>query len=388
MDKKVFYISLSTVTFYITIGASNIALQTLFKDTVSDSLIALFMVANWLPLLIASPLWGRIADKYDREKLLLMTTIVISGLIFFLHSVFTQYIQAIILRAMFGLFTAAFLPTATAMLLRGAASEKTGKKASIFNLSRSLGFLLSGYIVSAILYVLDVLSIFWIGALVLLISAISLIPISSERKNIHYDMSNNDSLKRSLLPGRGFITRNNGHFLVIALALRHANIMSINSIIFVYMMRCGIPDYLTGAISSFNTLTQIVLMYPLGRLADKIGRKPLFMTGLLLSTIFPLIFLIANNAIMFSIGFIVIGLSFSTLISGATPFFKDIAPEGREAESLSFLNISRGVGAIIGPLITSVVIATYGYEILFLIISGLTVLATILAALVKETLRN
>jgi len=154
------------------------------------------------------------------------------------------------------------------------------------------------------------------------------------------------------------------------------------------MLRKGIPDFLLGTISSFNTLVQVILMYPLGALSDKIGRKPLYLTGFTLSAIVPIAFILSSDPLSFSLSFVLIGFSFSSLISGVTPFLKDIAPEGREGEALSFLNISRSIGSIIGPVLAGILVTIGSYEIMFETMTVITVIATILALFTKETKIN
>jgi len=128
-------------------------------------------------------------------------------------------------------------------------------------------------------------------------------------------------------------------------------------------------------------------MYPLGLLSDRIGRKPLIVTGFILSIIVPVSFIFSSNPISFAISFILIGVSFSTLISGAGPFLKDIAPKGKEGEALSFLNITRSLGAIIGPMIVSSLLIYSSYEVMFEVMAIITAIATLLAFMIEEALR-
>jgi len=187
------------------------------------------------------------------------------------------------------------------------------------------------------------------------------------------------------IPGRDFIGKNRGYFLVIALSLRHINLMGLFSLIYVYMWRKGIPDYLIGSISSFNTITQVALMYPFGALSDRIGRKPMYMLGFILSIFVPISFIYASDPLTFSLAFILVGFSFSTLIAGAAPFLKEIAPKGREAEALSFLDISRSIGSIVGPIIVGILVTFGSYELMFEVLALLTMIATAFAYLTRDT---
>ena len=391
MNRNSLIIALTTTLIYIAVGMTALGLQVLFINKVPDFLIAILPAVYWTSALIFSPMWGILADSIGNRRIILIFTVSAAEVILLLHAIFISYIAILILRFIYGFFLSAFLPVSLSLLLIGIPREKTGKQTSIFTSSRSLGFLLSGYTASLILYLFNVIDLFIFGALLIGLAALFLIFIKDS--NVAQGSFSNSyrrktSFKHLLrLPGKTFITRNNGHLLVIALTLRHANTMGISALVYVYMLRKGIPDYLLGTISSFNTLAQILLMYPLGLLSDRIGRKPLIMTGFILSIIVPVSFIFSSNPISFAISFILIGVSFSTLISGAGPFLKDIAPKGKEGEALSFLNITRSLGAIIGPMIVSSLLIYSSYEVMFEVMAIITAIATLLAFMIEEALR-
>jgi len=384
MHKKEIIVSSATIMFYIAVGTTALALQVLFINKVSDFLISILPAVYWSAVLISSPFWGMLADNLSAKKAILVFTTFISGIILFLHAVFMSYTQIFLLRIAFGFFSSAFLPVSLSILLEDALSSEAGRRASLFTLSRAFGFLISGYVASLILLFFATNDLFIYGSFFVVLSVLFLMLISD--KNESNDPTHNvTSIRQSFkLPGKAFITRNNGHLLVIALALRHINIMSLNALMYVYMLRKGIPDFLLGTISSFNTLVQVILMYPLGALSDKIGRKPLYLTGFTLSAIVPIAFILSSDPLSFSLSFVLIGFSFSSLISGVTPFLKDIAPEGREGEALSFLNISRSIGSIIGPVLAGVLVTIGSYEIMFETMTVITLIATVLALFTKE----
>ena len=74
------------------------------------------------------------------------------------------------------------------------------------------------------------------------------------------------------------------------------------------------------------------------------------------------------------------------MISGVTPFIKDIAPEGKEGEALSFLNITRGIGFIAGPIVAGILVEFIGYAAMFLAMSLISFVGAVFSLLGKETL--
>jgi len=374
----------ATVLVYTGVGIIPLALQVIFLGRVSDFQIALFSTIYWLASFLFSPIWGILSDVTKKRKMLLLLSLILSSFIVFLHAIYIEYYHILALRFLFGVFMAAYLPIALSILLEETDKVEAGKKSSLFNVSRAMGFLASGYVASIILYTIGSIELFIVSSSMIISSTIFIIMLKCDGSR-KLDAINEIRAKLKL-PGTGFIKRNRGHLLIIALTLRHTTIMGLFSLLFVYMLRKGIPDYLLGTISSLNNLTQIMLMYPMGYLSDNVGRKPMYLIGLFLSAVVPIALIYANDFLTFSLIFILIGISFSTLIAGVTPFLKDIAPSGKEAESMSFLSISRGFGSIVGPIIVGLLVSFTSYEIMYVILSAITMISFAIALLTEETL--
>ncbi len=384
--KRELVLAYSTVLVFTGVGIIPLALQIIFIDGVSDFQIAIFSTIYWLASFTFSPLWGIISDATRKRKILLSFSLMVASLIALLHAIYINYFQMLALRFLFGVFMSAYLPITLSILLENTSKEEAGKKSSLFNFSRAIGFLFSGYLASLILYLFGTIELF-IASLIMIASSLTGIAILKCKGDKLVDIRG-ELKERFKLPGRGFIKRNRGHLLIIALTLRHTTIMGLFSLLFIYMLRRGIPDFMLGTLSSLNNLTQIVLMYPMGYLSDRIGRKPLYLIGLILSAIVPIMLIYASNYILFSLIFIVIGISFFTLIAGVTPFLKDIAPSGREGEAMSFLNLSRGFGSIVGPIVVGLIVTLTNYETMYLLLSLINLVAFITALFTEETLRN
>ncbi|MGQ4892466.1 MAG: MFS transporter [Candidatus Njordarchaeia archaeon] len=385
MDKDSIIILVSNTSVTIMTGIVLMALQFMFIDKISDLYIALLPVFFWSVNIIASPFWGSFSDVSHNRKWILEFTLLGAGTIIFLHAIFTAYWNIVILRILSALFVAAFIPLSLAIFTQGKPKEELGRRASLFNLSRSLGFFLSGYVASLTLLFFTTRWLFVVSSiLVFLASGLVLFLNEPKRSNsISFKKSLRDSLH---IPGRGFIRKNNSHYVIFGLSLRHIGIMGMFSLLFVYLTRLGIENYVSSALSSFNTLAQMLTMYFFGYLADKIGRKKVYVIGFFGSSLVPLLFLLSRGLIEISLSFIFLGVSFSLMISGVTPFIKDIAPEGKEGEALSFLNITRGIGFIAGPIVAGILVEFIGYAAMFLAMSLISFVGAVFSLLGKETL--
>ncbi len=387
LERNTIIIIYDTIANAILLGINIMGVQFIFTGKVSEFYIALLTVFFWIVQLFASPLWGALSDITGNRKQILSLTVLATSLIEILYFYFPNYWTIAILQIILSFFISAYTPVALAIFTAGKKQEELGRRASLFNFARSLGFLFSGYVGAIVIYLYSDRAMFIAASMIVFTSFLVSLAII-EPPNCKAEKFTQGIKKILRLPGEGFIKNGNGHVVFIAASLRHTTVMGLFSLLFTYLTSIGFEKSILSAISSFNTLVQVVTMYAFGYLADKIGRKPLYTSGILLSAFIPIAFIYANDAITASLAFSYIGISYALMISGLTPYFKDIAPEGREGEALSFLQTSRAVGNIIGPITAGAIASTYGYQTMFLVLTAIGLIGFIFSLLGKETLHK
>ncbi len=375
---------LATVFHIINVGLVIIGLQVIFIGVVPDMYIAVLSTVYWIPILVFSPLWGYLADATGQYKKVMTSTLVLFAAITYMHAVFTDYVSILILRFLSGLFSAAYTPIMQAYMTLDIEYRVFGKKIATYNTAVAVGFLSSGYLTSIVLFYVSPVSIFYFAALSTMVSAfmVSLLP----RKHGHRRIVNVGEAISSLFSLRAvkILRKRRAHFLVFGLAVRHIAIMGMFSLIYVYMQRRGIPEYLLGILSSFNNIMQVLLIPIFGVLVDRIGRKKVFVPGFVLSSMIPLFFINAITPLDFAIAFSFIGIGYALLISGANPYLRDAAPRGEESEILSLANTTRAFGMIFGPIIVGTLVAFFSYEAMFYILFVIGILASLMAMVSQE----
>jgi len=116
------------------------------------------------------------------------------------------------------------------------------------------------------------------------------------------------------------------------------------------------PAAATARFSIVAVAGMLVVVYPAGRLSDKIGRQPIAISSGLLGALgIALIFLFQHNYTVIMLGGGLVGISFGAFMSTNWALAIDLVPKGEEARYLGLTNIATAGGAalarLIGPLI-------------------------------------
>ena len=388
MGREEITVLLATMFYIMNTGLLLIVLQVIFIGVVTDLEIALLATIYWVPVLFLSPIWGYLGDSMGRYKLLVSTSLIILAIITHLHRVYTSYGQILLLRILAGVVSASYGPLIQAYITHGVSRRRYGRIISIYNTGIALGFLASGYMVSILLFLFDPWIVFDFASLTSIISAT--LVASLPRKMVERSHPKIVEALGSMLSIRAVfeIRRGRAYLLFIALSLRNIAIMGLFSVVYVYMQRRGVPTYMLGFLSSFNNLAQVLLIPIFGVMADKFGRKAVFVPGFLLSSIIPLIFLFSTSCMDFALAFAFIGLAYSLLVSGSNPYLRDVAPKGHESEVLALMSTSRAVGMIVGPVLVGTIILASSYTIMFVSLTLLGLMATIISSSVVENYEN
>ena len=169
--------------------------------------------------------------------------------------------------------------------------------------------------------------------------------------------------------------------LYISTILRQMAIHGAFSLLAVYMALVGIPPRFIGLVSAMNTGTQVVALLFFGRLADRVGRRRVFMLGFALSTLTPCLFALSSHIGMMIAGYVTLGLSFSSLYIGSAAYIGDRVPASRQGTMMGLYETSRGLGGVLGPLVAGSITPLVGYRRMFLVMGGIAALGFLLMLL-------
>lgn len=132
---------------------------------------------------------------------------------------------------------------------------------------------------------------------------------------------------------------------------------------------------LIASFSFFQFLSSPVL----GRLSDRIGRKPVITFSLILSSISYLIFAFAPNYWIALLSRSVAGIGGGS-ISAAQAYIADVTEKSERTKGMGLIGTAFGVGFVLGPIIGGL-LSTFGYIVPNLSAAGFSFFALILTRL-------
>ena len=109
---------------------------------------------------------------------------------------------------------------------------------------------------------------------------------------------------------------------------------------------------------------RLFLQIPLGRLSDRIGRKPVILAGLILLT--PATALLGEVTTMFQLTLlrIVQGIAAAMIAAPAFAVAADLSKTGGEGRQMSFITMGFGLGMAVGPLLAGLLAVVF-FELVF-----------------------
>lgn len=104
-----------------------------------------------------------------------------------------------------------------------------------------------------------------------------------------------------------------------------------------------------GIMTSLFAFMQFVASPIVGRLSDKIGRKPLIVGGLALYMISEIIFAMSNSLLFFDISRIIGGLSAAMFVPTSMAMAADLTTDSQRARVIGYISAAFSGGLILGP---------------------------------------
>src|SRR6476469_2469161 len=130
-----------------------------------------------------------------------------------------------------------------------------------------------------------------------------------------------------------------------------------------------------GMMASGFLLGQFLFQLPGGWLSDRWGRKPLLITGIIISGLISFLFLASDNPWFFIVLRFVEGAASGAVMPSANAYVIDVVPSKERGAAFGWIGAANSAGFMMGPAIGGVLSDLYGYTVPF-IFGGVTALAT------------
>lgn len=123
----------------------------------------------------------------------------------------------------------------------------------------------------------------------------------------------------------------------------------------------GATDFQIGIVVAVFSLMQFFFNPIMGRLSDRIGRRPVILSTQLMTIISYLIFAFTNSYLLLIISRMIAGLGGSN-IGVAQAYIADITSKEERAKGMGLIGAAFGLGFVFGPLIGAL-LSKYGYPV-------------------------
>ncbi len=173
--------------------------------------------------------------------------------------------------------------------------------------------------------------------------------------------------------------------LFIATATAQVGLGIISPILPLYARTFAATGLQIGLVFAAFSVSRALLGPFIGRLSDRIGRKPIIVAGLVIYAAVSVLY--AWSSALWQLGLFrfVQGIASVMVTPIAQAYVGDLTRAGSEGRTLNAFYASQFIGMAIGPILGGGIGAAWSYEAAFYVMGGLTVLSLALVLLVVPT---
>ncbi len=138
-----------------------------------------------------------------------------------------------------------------------------------------------------------------------------------------------------------------------------------------------INDFQIGMVVAIYSFMQFLFNPIMGKISDKIGRKPVITVSLFLNGISYLIFAFTNSFALLLVSRVIAGIGGSN-IGVAQAYIADVTTKEERSKGMGIIGAAFGLGFVFGPLIGGM-LSKYGYEVVGFLSAGFSFAAVLFA---------
>lgn len=173
--------------------------------------------------------------------------------------------------------------------------------------------------------------------------------------------------------------------LFIATATAQIGLGIISPILPLYARTFSASAFQLGLVFAAFSVSRALLGPTIGRLSDRIGRKPLILGGLAIYTAVSVLYAVAGSLWQLGLFRFIQGIASVMVTPIAQAYVGDLTPAGSEGRTLNAFYASQFVGLALGPLLGGGIGAAWSYQISFYAMGGLSLASLLLVAIIVPT---
>jgi MFS family permease len=307
------------------------------------------------------PIMGALSDRMSRRKPFILGGLILMGLGTFAFAFAGRFTDLLLLRSLQGLGVALTIPASMALMATATTKQTRGGSMGVYSTMRMVGFAAGPLIGGLLQMYFGFNAAFFAGAAFLLLSAILVqlyvdeVPVSAPTQAAGPFRIIDRELLAGGIVGLGVAT----FLMAIAFSMMGTLENEFNA---------RLQQTVLGFSIAFSALTfsRLLVQVPLGRLSDRVGRKPLIVIGLILMA--PATALLGEAATTMQLTGLRVfqGIASAGIAAPAFALAADLARSGGEGRQMSILTMGFGLGIALGPLIAGV-LAVLFFELPFLV---------------------
>ncbi len=376
---------LTAVAFFVALGFGILApaIPVFAKsfdvsNLAASSIISVFALMRFVSALAGGTLVNRLG-----ERVVLASGIAIVAVSSFFAGLSQSFPQLLLLRGIGGVGSAMFTVAALSLLLRVASADERGQASGSFQ----SGFLLGGIFGPAFGGPLTEWSIrapFFVYAGTLA-AAGSVAMVFLARTSLH----ERDAVTGADHAPTSLRTAFRSSAYRAAVVNNFANGWSIfgvrAALIPIFVVEgLKVGASWTGIGLVVGALTQVAVLIPAGRLADRRGRKPYLLAGAALALVAAVVLAFSGTVAPYLVAMALFGAA-SALIGVSSAAVVGDVIGGRGGTPVAAYQMAADAGTFTGPLVAGALSDTYSYETAFLATAGVSVIAVLAVMVMPET---
>ncbi len=321
-------------------------------------LISLYGLVNS----VLQPFMGALADRVSRRKPIIQAGLFLMGAGTLAFMFATRFADLLLIRTLQGVGVALTIPASLALMSTATQKRTRGGSMGIYTTMRMVGFAIGPLIGGFLLVHFGFKAAFIAGTIAIFVGMVL----------VHFWVKETPA---RVVPGG---TR--PPFKLFDRELLTAGIIGLGLATFVMassfsmmttlekQFNARLHETALGFSIAFSALmiSRLFFQIPLGRLSDRIGRKPLIIGGLILMAPATILLGVAGTTLQLTGVRLFQGLASAGIAAPAFALAADLAKAGGEGRQMSIITMGFGLGLALGPLLAGVLVLT-SFELPFLV---------------------